>query len=107
MRKSQVENPKHGLRGDMMQFSAGPVSWKEVDDGLSKYGLEIVLHTFFFIRILFIRITRLRFSEIFYRKWRRIHLLKHKTSPNETVYRETHFKHIIGGRGRWEIREKW
>ena len=29
-----------------------------------------------------------------------------KTSPNETVHRKKHFKHIFGGRGRWEIRKK-
>ena len=33
-------------------------------------------------------------------------LTEKKTSPNETVHRKKHFKHIFGGRGRWEIRKK-
>ena len=33
-------------------------------------------------------------------------LAEKKTSPNETVHRKKHFKHSLGGRGRWEIRKK-
>ena len=65
--------------------------------------LGIVVHTFFFIRIIF---NKKHEAQI----WGKIcpKMVKNSSTENEneTVYREKHFNHIIGGRGWWEIRKK-
>ena len=61
---------------------------------------------FFFIRIFFIRIIEAQTSYKFLPKMVKNSSAEKKTSPNETVYRKKHFKHIFGGRGQWEIRKK-
>ena len=57
----------------------------------------------FFIRIQFIRIQRLRFGTIFFRKWGNIRPLQKKSMSNETASQEKQFKHIFSGRGEWKI----
>ena len=51
---------------------------------------------FFYIRIQFIRILRLRFGTNFFRKWGNIRPLQKKRMSNETASREKKFK-VIGG----------
>ena len=64
------------------------------------------VHTFYFIRIFFIRITEAQIWSKIIPKTAKNLLAEKKTSPNETVHRKKHFKHSFGGRGRWEIRKK-
>ena len=62
--------------------------------------MKIKLHCFFFVRILFIRITRLRFAIKYFTKLETVDLLTQQSVLNETLNHEKQFKHIFGGSSR-------
>ena len=57
---------------------------------------RVITHTlFFYIRIQFIRILRLRFGTNFLRKWGNICPLQKKSMSNETASQKKQFKYIF------------